>query len=258
MVQNLRSQFDVVAEEGPRIVLAQIRGMLESQPDLARHTLWLLTSGAITLDRRTIEAIDPDALPQICTKWRQLSVGAIRELLSRLEPSLSELWGKMKQTHLVQVVAFALHIDANSALYSQNKADLFQRAYVRYTAKGQRLQNFMSCVDINSQLKEDVAAYFDFQVPAGEAVKKVVSKCGQEVELPANLQDQDWVVDCAFSFTRARVKTGMVAIRFVDLFTNAGVQLEVPELIATNTGNNGMATPVSSSRGASSAGSPAS
>ena len=167
-------------------------------------------------------------------------------------------WGKMKQTHMVQVVAFALHADANSALYSKQKSVLFQRSYARYVAKRERLQNITSCVDVNSKLKEDVATYFDFQDSTNDE-KKVVSKCGQEVVLPANLQGQEWVIDCAFSFTRARMKSGLLAIPFVDLFTNAGVQLEVPELIATVTdaSNDGMTTPVPSSGGSPSAASPA-
>ena len=52
MVAELREGLRAAHDAQPRIILAQLNTLLEPQPALAQHVLWLLQTGAITLEAR--------------------------------------------------------------------------------------------------------------------------------------------------------------------------------------------------------------
>ena len=53
MVDSLRVGLQAAHDAQPQIVLAQITTFLEPSPALAQHVLWLLQTGAITMERRS-------------------------------------------------------------------------------------------------------------------------------------------------------------------------------------------------------------
>ena len=52
MVDELREGLRAAHDAQPRIILAQLATLLEPQPALAQHVLWLLQTGAVTLETR--------------------------------------------------------------------------------------------------------------------------------------------------------------------------------------------------------------
>ena len=253
MVNELREGLRAAHDAQPRIILAQLATLLEPQPALAQHVLWLLQTGAITLEERAApEEEAEDQLRQSCNKWRLCSVALNRRILIECCPALSEIWAQLKPAVLSQCVAIALHVDPGSALYSKHIPTLLARCRARYEEQGRRLDDMQ---DAFSNVRGSLTPNTRFgRFSLGEVDDEKTLTCidGTTMVLPADLQSHVWTLERNEVFRSAQIRCGMLAILCAELFSNSPTRIQPPEYVAT--------TPRSGQTGAaaSSSGSPAS
>ena len=135
---------------------------------------------------------------------------------------------------MLQTLCFALHVDPNSAIYSKSKDRLKQLVLARCGPFTDRLANFENSIT-EGKLSDQAFGYFKLDKrpcdDSGENVIYAVSRCGAEVKLPAHLHNGTWDVEHAFSFPRACIKSGLLTVTFVQLFSDQKIELMVPELL---------------------------
>ena len=192
MVESLREGLQAAHDAQPRIVLAQITTLLEANPALAQHVLWLLQTGAITMERRSEPEEAVDQLHRSINTWRLLSVAMNRRILNECCPALSEIWAQLKPNALSQCVSIALHVDSGSALYSKHIPTLVDRSIARYHVCGQRLGNIQNAFSRgrNHYVPNERFGWFSL----GEEDDEKTLGCidGSKIVLPTDLQAHDW------------------------------------------------------------------
>ena len=227
MVESLREGLRAAHDAQPQIVLAQITTLSEPNPALAQHVLWLLQTGAITMERHSEPEEAVDYLPSSVNKWRLLSVAMSRRILNECCPALSEIWAQLKPNVLSQSVAIALHVDSGSALYSKHIPTLLERSGDRYRACGCRLDNMQNAFtrDHNHYVPNERFGWFSLGEEDDEKTLGCIN--GSKIALPADLQAHDWLLDKNEWFKSAQIRCGLMAIPCADLFSN----IEPPEYI---------------------------
>ena len=225
--------------------------------------LWLLQTGAITLESRAAPEEEPaDQLTPSCNKWRLCSVALNRRILNECCAALSEIWAQLKPAVLSQCVTIALHVDPGSALYSKHIPTLLARCRARYEDQGRRLDNMQ---DAFSRVRDTFAPNARFGwFCLGETDDQKTLTCinGATMDLPEDLQAHDWELAKNEVFRSAQIRCGLLAISCAELFSNASNSIQPPEYMATVPDASGAppSTPRSGGPGAaaSSSGSPTS